>query len=83
MIPMQGEQQVYHLKVDASGRVVLPADARQRNRIAEGDMVIITEDAEGLPELEPSDRLIILRVSNQNHGCMGRFRRGAPEVEAS
>lgn len=45
---MQGEQQVYHLKVDASGRIVLPAEARQRNHIAEGDTVIITEDAEGL-----------------------------------
>jgi bifunctional DNA-binding transcriptional regulator/antitoxin component of YhaV-PrlF toxin-antitoxin module len=30
-----------------SGRIVLPADARQRNRIAKGDTVIITEDAEG------------------------------------
>jgi AbrB family looped-hinge helix DNA binding protein len=45
---MQDGQQVYHLKVDASGRIVLPADARQRNHIAEGDTVIITEDAEGL-----------------------------------
>ena len=45
---MQGEQQVYHLKVDASGRIVLPAEARQRNHIAEGDTIIITEDAEGL-----------------------------------
>jgi len=44
---MQDGQQVYHLKVDASGRIVLPADARQRNHIAEGDTVIITEDAEG------------------------------------
>jgi AbrB family looped-hinge helix DNA binding protein len=45
---VQGEQQVYHLKVDASGRIVLPAEARQRNHIAEGDTVIITENAEGL-----------------------------------
>lgn len=45
---MHGEQQVYHLKVDASGRIVLPADARQRNHIAEGDTVVIVEDAHGL-----------------------------------
>jgi len=45
---MQGEHQVYHLKVDASGRIVLPADARQRNHIAEGDTVVIVEDAQGL-----------------------------------
>jgi hypothetical protein len=31
---MSGDKQVYNLKVDASGRIVLPADARQRNRIA-------------------------------------------------
>ena len=45
---MQGEQQVYHLKVNASGRIVLPAGAGQRNHIAEGYTVIITEAAEGL-----------------------------------
>jgi AbrB family looped-hinge helix DNA binding protein len=45
---MHGEHQVYHLKMDASGRIVLPADARQRNHIAEGDTVVIVEDAQGL-----------------------------------
>jgi bifunctional DNA-binding transcriptional regulator/antitoxin component of YhaV-PrlF toxin-antitoxin module len=45
---MQGEQQVYHLKVDASGRIVLATEARQRDHIAEGDTVIITEDTHGL-----------------------------------
>ena len=45
---MQGEQQVYHLKVDASGRIVLPAEARERNHIAEGDTVVVVADAHGL-----------------------------------
>jgi AbrB family looped-hinge helix DNA binding protein len=45
---MSGDHQVYHLKVDSSGRIVLPADARQRNRITEGDTVVIVEDAQGL-----------------------------------
>jgi AbrB family looped-hinge helix DNA binding protein len=45
---MQGERQVYHLKVDASGRIVLPAEARQRLHIAEGDTVIVVDDALGL-----------------------------------
>jgi AbrB family looped-hinge helix DNA binding protein len=45
---MQGERQVYHLKVDASGRIVLPAEARQRLDIAEGDTVIVVDDALGL-----------------------------------
>jgi AbrB family looped-hinge helix DNA binding protein len=45
---MSGEHQVYRLKVDSSGRIVLPADARARNHIAEGDTVIVVEDALGL-----------------------------------
>jgi AbrB family looped-hinge helix DNA binding protein len=45
---MQEKQQVYHLKVDSSGRIVLPAEARARNHIAEGDTVVIIEDSQGL-----------------------------------
>jgi AbrB family looped-hinge helix DNA binding protein len=45
---MSGVKQVYNLKVDASGRIVLPADARHRNRIAEGDTVVIIDDDSGL-----------------------------------
>lgn len=45
---MQDEQQVYHLRVDSSGRIVLPADARERNHIAHGDTVTVVEDNQGL-----------------------------------
>jgi AbrB family looped-hinge helix DNA binding protein len=45
---MQTEHQVYHLKVDTSGRIVLPAEARARSHIAEGDTVIVVEDDHGL-----------------------------------
>ena len=45
---MHAERQVYHLKVDTAGRIVLPAEARARNHIAEGDTVIVVEDAHGL-----------------------------------
>jgi AbrB family looped-hinge helix DNA binding protein len=45
---MDDKHQVYNIKVDASGRIVLPADARQRNRIAEGDTVTVIEDNSGL-----------------------------------
>jgi AbrB family looped-hinge helix DNA binding protein len=45
---MSGDKQVYNLKVDASGRIVLPADARQRNHIAEGDTVVVIDDDSGL-----------------------------------
>jgi AbrB family looped-hinge helix DNA binding protein len=45
---MDDKPQVYNIKVDASGRIVLPADARQRNHIVEGDTVIVIEDESGL-----------------------------------
>ena len=45
---MQTESQVYQLKVDSSGRIVLPAESRARNRIAEGDTVTVVEDNHGL-----------------------------------
>jgi AbrB family looped-hinge helix DNA binding protein len=45
---MSGGHQVYHLKVDSSGRIVLPADARVRNRITEGDTIVVVEDRDGL-----------------------------------
>jgi AbrB family looped-hinge helix DNA binding protein len=45
---MPSERQTYHLKVDSSGRIVLPAEARARNHIAEGDTVVVVEDDSGL-----------------------------------
>jgi len=45
---MQTEPQVYRLKVDNSGRVVLPADMRQDNHISEGDTIVVIKDAQGL-----------------------------------
>ncbi len=45
---MQTEPQVYRLKVDNSGRVVLPADLRQQNHIAEGDTIVVVKDSLGL-----------------------------------
>jgi AbrB family looped-hinge helix DNA binding protein len=54
---MDGEQQVYRLKVDSSGRVVLPAETRARNRITEGDTVMLVEDAQGL-HLKTRDQIL-------------------------
>jgi AbrB family looped-hinge helix DNA binding protein len=45
---MSADQQIYNLKVDASGRIVLPADARDRQHIASGDTVVVVEDKHGL-----------------------------------
>jgi AbrB family looped-hinge helix DNA binding protein len=39
---------VYRSKVDASGRIVLPADVRLRQHIHTGDQVVIIEGHEGL-----------------------------------
>ncbi len=39
---------VYRSKVDASGRIVLPADVRVRHHIHTGDQVVIIEGEDGL-----------------------------------
>jgi AbrB family looped-hinge helix DNA binding protein len=44
---MPADCQVYNLSVDSSGRIVLPADARDRQHIASGDTVVV-EDNQGL-----------------------------------
>jgi AbrB family looped-hinge helix DNA binding protein len=44
---MEVERQVYHLKVDSSGRIVLPAEVRERNHINFGDTVVVMVDAQG------------------------------------
>jgi len=45
---MESASQTYHLKVDSSGRLLLPADARERHRIATGDTVVVVDDTFGL-----------------------------------
>jgi AbrB family looped-hinge helix DNA binding protein len=42
------EHRVYRTRVDSSGRIVIPADARQRNHISEGDTIVVVEDVHGL-----------------------------------
>lgn len=39
---------VYRSKVDASGRIVLPADLRLRQHINTGDQVVIIESSDGV-----------------------------------
>ena len=41
------EHRVSRTKVDSSGRIVLPAEGRQRNHISEGDTVVVVEDDNG------------------------------------
>ena len=45
---MEEGRQVYNLKVDASGRIVLPAEARERNHIVSGDTLVAVEDNTGI-----------------------------------
>lgn len=46
---MQGEEsRTYHTKLDASGRIVIPAEIRQRRKLTEGDTVVVVEDDHGL-----------------------------------
>lgn len=45
---MPAQHNVYHLKVDNSGRIVLPAEARNLNHISEGDTVVMIHDDAGL-----------------------------------
>ena len=54
---MQSTPQVYRLKVDTSGRIVLPTEARERNHIAGGDTVVVVEDAQGL-HIKTLDQMI-------------------------
>ena len=54
---MPGEQQVYNLKVDASGRIVLPSGTRERHHIAGGDTVVVVEDDSGL-HIKTRDQLL-------------------------
>jgi len=45
---MTAPSQTYHLKVDNSGRIVLPAETRDRHRISTGDTVVVVDDDSGL-----------------------------------
>ena len=54
---MSGEQQLYNLKVDSSGRIALPSEARQRCHIADGDTVVVIEDETGF-HIKTRDQLL-------------------------
>lgn len=45
---MENRNHVYRLKVDSSGRLLLPTEVRDRHRISNGDTVVVLDDAEGL-----------------------------------
>lgn len=46
---MEGQEpRTYHARLDASGRIVLPAEVRQRHHWSEGDAVIVVDDERGV-----------------------------------
>lgn len=45
---MENASQVYRLKVDTSGRILLPTEARDRHRIAGGDTIVAVDGPDGL-----------------------------------
>jgi bifunctional DNA-binding transcriptional regulator/antitoxin component of YhaV-PrlF toxin-antitoxin module len=46
---MEGqEHRVYHTKLDASGRIVIPVEVRQRRKIPDGATLIVVDDDNGL-----------------------------------
>jgi hypothetical protein len=47
-ISMDTTPQIYRLKADTSGRIVLPTEAREHNHITGGDTVVVVDDSTGM-----------------------------------
>jgi AbrB family looped-hinge helix DNA binding protein len=45
---VESTNQIYHVKLDSSGRLLIPSEARERHRIASGDTLVVVEDDHGL-----------------------------------
>jgi AbrB family looped-hinge helix DNA binding protein len=54
---MSGQEQVYNLKVDASGRIAIPSEARERYHITSGDTVVVIQNDTGL-HIKTRDQLL-------------------------
>jgi bifunctional DNA-binding transcriptional regulator/antitoxin component of YhaV-PrlF toxin-antitoxin module len=48
---------IYHVNIDSAGRVVIPAEARQRNQLGAAGTVIVVDDGHGL-HLKSQDQAI-------------------------
>jgi AbrB family looped-hinge helix DNA binding protein len=49
--------QIYHLKLDGRGRIVLPARVRARYHIASGDTITLIDDEYGL-HIKTRERIV-------------------------
>lgn len=45
---MQTERKTYHLNIDSSGRMLLPAELRARHKMNCNESVVVTDDGTGL-----------------------------------
>jgi bifunctional DNA-binding transcriptional regulator/antitoxin component of YhaV-PrlF toxin-antitoxin module len=45
---MESANQVYHVKLDSSGRLLIPSELRDRHQIASGDTLVVADDSFGL-----------------------------------
>jgi AbrB family looped-hinge helix DNA binding protein len=45
---VEGTNQIYHVKLDSSGRLLIPSEARERHGIASGDTLVVVDDGSGL-----------------------------------
>ena len=45
---MPADGNVFRIKVDKSGRILLPAELRARHQISEGDTLVLIDDEQGL-----------------------------------
>ncbi len=45
---MESEKQIYHVKLDSSGRLLIPSELRERHGIASGDTLVVADDSFGL-----------------------------------
>lgn len=45
---MEDKSHVYHVKLDSSGRLLIPSEARERHHMAAGDTMVVVEDEFGL-----------------------------------
>ncbi len=43
-----GRHRVFRARVDASGRIVIPAESRLRKQVKEGDVLVVEEDDSGV-----------------------------------
>jgi bifunctional DNA-binding transcriptional regulator/antitoxin component of YhaV-PrlF toxin-antitoxin module len=45
---MESEKQIYHVKLDSSGRLLIPSELRERHHIDNGDTLVVADDSFGL-----------------------------------